>query len=141
MEHQDKPSKVKTDKNTKSIGRFLAKIHKTETCWIWTGAKNQYGYGVLTVQYKLRPAHRFSYETFVGPIPEGHDVCHTCDVRNCVNPSHLWTGPARENLLDMCRKGRHRSMPNAPHRTGEAISALVAEYMRCHPLAKKRGAA
>lgn len=34
-------------------------------------------------------------------------VLHECDIRNCVNPSHLWLGTEIENALDMKEKGRH----------------------------------
>ena len=34
-------------------------------------------------------AHRFAYETLVGPIPEGHHLHHTCEHPGCVNPEHL----------------------------------------------------
>ena len=124
-----------SDKSTQTIHRFFSKVEQTNTCWIWTGARNQYGYGMFLVKRgKTRGAHRFSFETFVGPIPEGHDVCHTCDVRNCVNPAHLWSGTTSENLRDCSAKGRHASMPNAPSKTGEPV---FAEYKQMHPLMKR----
>lgn len=38
---------------------------------------------------KIILAHRFSYETFVGPIPEGLVIDHLCRNTLCVNPKHL----------------------------------------------------
>lgn len=43
-------------------------------------------------------AHRWAYEAFVGPIPEGLDIDHLCRVRNRCEPSHLEAVTHRENL-------------------------------------------
>jgi hypothetical protein len=50
--------------------------------------------------------YRRSYETFIGPIPAGLHVCHTCDNPHCINPEHLWIGTASDNIQDSIRKGR-----------------------------------
>jgi hypothetical protein len=50
--------------------------------------------------------HRFSYEHFKGPIPDGMLICHHCDTPQCVNPEHLFTGSSTENARDMVAKGR-----------------------------------
>lgn len=51
-------------------------------------------------------AHRASWELHNGPVPEGLMVLHHCDVRNCVNPEHLFLGTNKDNLEDCARKGR-----------------------------------
>lgn len=51
-------------------------------------------------------AHRVAYEVWVGPIPKGHVVRHTCDNPPCINPAHLVSGTNAENSRDMVDRGR-----------------------------------
>lgn len=80
--------------------RFWAKVDKTPTCWLWTGAKTgSGGYGVIRLGDTLVRAHRFAYEAMVGPIPDGLVLDHLCRVRACVNPGHLEPVTTQENVL------------------------------------------
>lgn len=93
------------------VERFWAFTKKTDGCWLWTGATADGGYGVMPLRHvSERRAHRFSWTLHFGPIPDGLDVCHTCDNPPCVRPDHLFLGTPVDNALDMVSKGRHAAV-------------------------------
>ena len=91
--------------------RFMSKVNKTDTCWLWKAGLNHKQYGQFSITIdgctKTYRAHRFIYEYFNGTIPEGMLVCHTCDTPRCVNPDHLWLGTVSDNAVDSVNKKRH----------------------------------
>lgn len=90
--------------------RFEANISPEPNtgCYLWTAKAERRGYGVVDLNGKSVTAHRAAYELAFGPIPPGMCVCHKCDTPLCVNTDHLFLGTAKDNALDMARKGRSR---------------------------------
>lgn len=75
-----------------------------EGCWHWLSTLTESGYGLFgesreTGGSVLVRAHRYSYEMYVGPIPEGLELDHLCRMRACVNPEHLEVVTQRVNTL------------------------------------------
>ena len=70
---------------------------------------NKDGYGSLKIGGKGILAHRFFYEKYKGPIPEGLLVLHRCNNPSCINPEHLYIGTHKQNTRDMDDSGRRAS--------------------------------
>lgn len=105
--------------------RYIAK--QPNECWMWTGQSGKDGYGMFQAgpgQPRMA-AHRWSYLSFNGDIPDGMQVdhlCHTndisclgglnCEHRRCVNPAHLEVVTGSVNTL---RQRHHeRSVTHCP---------------------------
>jgi hypothetical protein len=92
-----------------ALERLLLKTDiSPDGCWSWRGSDNGRGYGVIGLPDPRRSAyvHRVMYEIAKGPIVDGYEVAHTCDVRNCVRPTHLVLMTHAGNVADMVSKGR-----------------------------------
>ena len=71
------------------VGR---RIHpQPNGCWLWDGQTERYGHVIVTISGERSQvhAHRWVYETLVGPIPKNHQLHHECETKGCVNPAHL----------------------------------------------------
>lgn len=125
--------------------RFWSKVDKAGPggCWFWMASSRGKDYGNFRLNGKNEAAHRVAWILMRGPIPEGQQVLHHCDVRRCVNAeSHLWLGTHDDNMADKMNKGRgnHLAGVNHPNALFEAqeidairsscksISALSREY-------------
>jgi hypothetical protein len=104
---------LKQLRNESAQERFALSYQEDESgCWIWQGRpRGSNGYGCLKVDGLWVGAHRFSYQTHVGPIPDGLLVLHRCDVPMCVNPAHLFIGTNQDNSDDKVSKGRQARGP------------------------------
>ena len=90
---------------------FLSRLKQEGECLVYTGAKVPKGYGKISINGKSWYVSRYSYSKYVGEIPEGMFILHSCDNPPCVLPSHLRVGTAKENYADMYERGRGRPAP------------------------------
>jgi hypothetical protein len=106
-----------------------------DECWLWTGTVAS-GYGRIRIGARQREqAHRVSWMLVNGPIPQGLFVLHSCDVRRCVNPGHLFLGTQLDNMRDAQEKGRmfklspsQREEIASRRNSGESVRSLSREF-------------
>lgn len=82
-------------------------------CWLHLLGIRGDGYATIKRGGVQRGAHQVAWAQHNGPIPKGLWVLHRCDVRCCVNPSHLFLGTAKDNAADRQAKGRSARPSNA----------------------------
>ena len=99
----------RTEIERKIIAPSRTGINEAFGCWVHPNAAQSKGYVQVYMcsSRKLEFVHRLAYEYARGPIPTGLLVCHTCDVRRCCNPEHLFLGSAKDNYRDSVAKSRN----------------------------------
>lgn len=109
--------------------KLLSKVEKIPLgCWLFRGALCD-GYGRIFINGKSESTHRVSWIVYKGPIPNGLFVLHKCDVRNCVNPDHLFLGTHKDNMQDMKNKGRGRNSGRS--RVSKTKQGVEYVFLRC----------
>ncbi len=91
---------------SEKIEKSIVRIPETG-CWIWMKSLNNGGYGHTTFgRENSLLAHRASYEQKYGKIPNGIFALHSCDIKSCVNPDHIFLGTQQDNMTDKVNKNR-----------------------------------
>ena len=118
--------------NTKKpiLQRLMQRSIRQGECLIWTGARNNCGYGLIRFNGKSCTVHRVSFTVHKGEIPAGMVIMHACDNRLCVNPEHLSIGTHSDNTRDMDSKARCKRTKGSQHHKATLTEEAAAEIRR-----------
>ena len=119
--------------------RFMEHVQFVDEHWLWTGAPSGRGYGQFRKDDGvLVPAHRRSYELFVGPISPGKWILHTHEgMKLCVNPNCLYQGDASCNRIDYLQSG---GISHGQKLTPAAVRDIRSSDLAVAELARKYNA-
>jgi hypothetical protein len=93
------------------VQTLLARLFKSRVidpdtgCWLWVGARTQRGYGKVQFTHRGQ-SHYMRVHRLVAWMYFGYDgsrdleVCHSCNVKVCFNPAHLYVGTHLTNMRD-----------------------------------------
>lgn len=119
------------------LERIFEKLQKTDTCWLWKGTVTIYGYGQIAYQKKQVSVHRLMFELHNPEIDiTDLDICHTCDIRNCCNPDHLFAGTNADNMADRNRKNRQVKLKGSSNGFSKLTESQVLEIRSANKTAK-----
>lgn len=90
---------------------IVAQSERRGECLLFTGYRPSGAHGRIEHHKQQIYVHRAVFAVLNGPIPHGLNVCHRCDVGNCIEPGHLFLGTQAENVADMWAKGRGKPPP------------------------------
>lgn len=100
-------------------------------CFLWLSGLTKAGYGIVNTGRSYETAHRLSYAVHRGAIPAGLHVLHTCDLRCCINPGHLYLGFERHNGDDRANRNRCRPLRGADNKrvklTRDQVLAILVD--------------
>jgi hypothetical protein len=123
MTSRSKPAPERFFKKAEFVDKWFDNGIVRTRCLEWTGTISNWGYGRF---YAFRPvskrqvqAHKWAWEHWFGPTPEGMVLDHLCRNKRCVNPSHLEPVTSRINTL-------RGSAPSAKN-------AVATHCLRGHP--------
>jgi hypothetical protein len=144
--------------------RFWAKVNKASgifmiadrtECWVWTGAKDENGYGLFGLAGgKVQRAHIRSFTETYGPAKLGYERDHLCRVTACVRPDHMEEVTTKVNVLrsqGLCAENARKSTcPNGHpydriNKKGRRCCSIcikkagLATYYRKHERNKEKG--
>ena len=90
------------------IAHFESKVDRDPEneggCHLWTAGRFTNGYGCFLVLGKSVHTSRFAWQIFVGDVPDGAKVIHSCGVRSCVNIDHLYIRPRPSDVDRLIEK-------------------------------------
>jgi len=101
-------------------------------CWLWKASKKG-EYGSIRYKGKSWLVHRLAFVSLRGNVPDGHYVCHECDIKLCCNPDHLTACTPSENRRQAYERGTPKhffGLANCNGKLTDEQHRMVEEFLK-----------
>ena len=105
-------------------------------CWVSRAKRDPSGYCRARFGGARHYVHRLAYRLWVGEIPEGMTIDHTCRVIQCMNPKHLEVVTLSENVRRM-RRHREGGLCTAGLHDWETHKVKTGSTWRCNSCSRQ----
>ena len=110
---------------------FAAPKKEQNGCRLWLGRVNSDGYANFEIKSKYYSAARTALERKLGrKLKPKKEACHTCHVRSCVEPSHLYEGTRLSNMRDRVTAGRYATQPKGSQQSNAKLTEADVKKIR-----------
>jgi hypothetical protein len=106
--------------------RIRRMTERSSGCWLWLGAVDSSGYGIMSVDGRVRLVHRVAWKLAGRSLTPGKMLCHTCHTRRCCNPDHLYEGTHADNMKDMSVANRAGAAKTSWTERHEMVAAVLS---------------
>lgn len=117
-------------RGSKDWDRFWSRVTKGPGCWTWDNLSHSGGYREIYIKPNKLLAHRVACMLGHGCIPEGMFVCHHCDNRGCIRPSHLFLGTSKDNMVDASNKKRLGKCYGTAHQNAKLTDTEIKQIRK-----------
>lgn len=107
---------------------FSARTQWDGECLVWTGYKNDGGYGIMKANGSIIRAHRYAWERRHGEIPDDMEIDHICHNRACVNVKHLRIASPQQNNFNL--SGPHSNSRSGARNVHWSRSGWIVKVQR-----------
>lgn len=125
-----------------ALRRLEKNITLEGSCYVPAYSPGRKGYIRFRFLRRMVFAHRFTYETFIGPLVDGFTIDHLCRNTSCCNPDHLEQVSVQENIKrgtqgesqankTHCIRG-HEFTPENTYRPPNKNERICRKCMRMH---------
>jgi hypothetical protein len=100
-----------------ALKRLVSRMNKNvndKGCWTLDTSIQANGYSRFRYGGRVDTGHNVMFNLKKGPLPDGMEVGHVCNTRNCIRPDHLQAVTHVDNMIAVSKEWAARKTTEPP---------------------------